>query len=277
MGLGQLLIGFALLGASGAHAAQPKPAAASAVPPGGRWLVDWGQNQCSLVRERGGAAPLGVAMQLVPGTESIDLVIVDQSWKSFPVRDGDDVLVRLDGGAPVTARARRIQGDGRLGIVAMNIDRSFIEQYAKAASIAIEAKGKPVASLKLTGAAKAVEALGDCEREVLKEWKVDVAALSTLKRRAKGTRNLAGLVSDDDYPNDALRKMEQGTTVVRLTVEADGKASACGVVSSSGSRTLDYQTCAIYLRRAQFEPAIGADDRPVRSVFFTRLTWRIYS
>jgi TonB family protein len=270
---------FATVGVAAPPAPAPAPPAVQAggPPAGGRWLVDWGQNQCSLVRERGGAAPLGVAMQLVPGTESVDIVVVDHSWKSFPLKAGDEVAVRLDASQAVTATVRRIQGNGRLGIVAMSIDRSFLDQYAKAASITVEGRGKTVATMPVPGAAEAVDALADCEREVLKEWKVDTAALATLKSRAKGKKNLASLVSDNDYPAEALKKKEQGTVVVRLTVEPDGKPTECGLVSSSGSRSLDLQTCNIFLRRAQFDPAIAADGRPVRSVFFTRLTWQIFS
>ena len=276
MRLGQFLVGLALLGASGAaNSAEPAPAAASA-PAGGRWVVDWGHNQCSLVRESGGAAPAGIALQLVPGTDAIDIVAVDQSWKSFPVKTGDEIDVRLDGSAPVTARVLRLGGGKeRLAIVALNIDRGFIDGYAKAGSITIEAKNKPVAHMRLPNAAKAVQALDAGERDALQRWKVDTAALATLQRRATSKKSMAAYMSDNDYPAEALSKREQGTTVVRLTVDADGKVPECGVVSSSGSRALDLQTCAIFIRRVEYDPAISAEGRPVRSVVFTRLTWRL--
>lgn len=212
MSSGQFTAVSLLLAVAGVAAPpSPAPVAAQAGGPsaGGRWLVDWGQNQCSLVRERGGPAALGVAMQLVPGTESVDIVVVDHSWKAFPLKTGDEVALRLDADAPVTAKVRRIQGDDRLGIVAMSIDRSFIDRYAKATSITIEGKGKTLVRMPMPGAAKAVEALGACEREVLTEWKVDTAALATLKSRAKAKKTLAALVSDNDYPSEALKKQSR--------------------------------------------------------------------
>jgi TonB family protein len=162
-----------------------------------------------------------------------------------------------------------------LAIVALNIDRGLIDQYAKAGAITIEGKNKPIAHMRLPNAAKAVQALAACERGALERWKVDTAALATLQRRATSKKSMSAYMSDHDYPAEALSKREQGTTVVRLTVDADGKVPECGVVSSSGSRTLDLQTCAIFIRRVQYDPAISAEGRPVRSVVFTRLTWRL--
>jgi TonB family protein len=276
MGLVQFLAALTLLGApGGAGAAQPVAAAKSATPSDARWLVDWGQNQCSLVREAAGAPAAGIALQLVPGTESLDIVVVDESWSGFPVKSGEDVTVRLDVGEPVSAKARRLRSKERVAIVLPNLDRGLIDLYAKASSITIEARNKKIAHMSLPAAAKAVQALQTCERDILKEWKVDTAALATLRQRAKGKKSLAAYVSDNDYPPDALQNDEEGTSVVRLTIEPDGKASACGIVSSSGSRALDLYTCAIFVRRAEYHPALDAAGRPVRSVLFTRLTWRI--
>jgi TonB family protein len=276
MGLVRFLVASALLGApAAANAAQPAPAASFVPSPGGRWLIDWGQNQCSLVREAGGAPAAGVALQLVPGTETLDIVVVDESWKTFPVKDGEEVTVQLDTGAPVSSKVRRLRGNERLAIVAGNIDRAFLDLYAKAGSVTLKAYKKTIMQISLPGAGKAVEALQTCERDILKEWKVDTSALATLQRRARGKKSLISYVSDKDYPPEALAKGEQGTSVIRLTIEPDGKPSACGVVSSSGSRTLDLYTCAIFVRRVQYDPAIDANGQPVRSVLFTRLTWRI--
>jgi TonB family protein len=251
------------------------PAAKAAPPPVGRWLVDWGQNQCSLIREAGGVPGAGIALQLVPGTDTFDIVVVDESWKAFPIKNGDEVTVHLDTGTPVSAKARRLRGTERLAIVTTSIDREFIDSYAKAGSITIKAKNKTIAHMPLPGAGRAVEALHACERDILKEWKVDTAAHASLQSRAKGKKTLVSYVSDDDYPPKAMANNEQGTSVIRLTIEPDGKPSACGIVSSSGSRELDLYSCAIFVRRAQYEPAIGANGSAVRSVLITRLTWRL--
>ncbi|WP_367120143.1 energy transducer TonB [Sphingomonas sp.] len=70
---------------------------------------------------------------------------------------------------------------------------------------------------------------------------------------AKGS--LLALISDDDYPQSAIRSEEQGTTAVRLSIGPDGRVSDCSVTQSSGSTALDSTTCSIFRRRARFTPA----------------------
>jgi protein TonB len=72
---------------------------------------------------------------------------------------------------------------------------------------------------------------------------------------ARAKANLASYVSDEDYPSNAVRNEEQGTTRFRLVVGPDGKVKDCSVTSSSGSSALDATTCKLMRQRARFTPA----------------------
>jgi periplasmic protein TonB len=72
---------------------------------------------------------------------------------------------------------------------------------------------------------------------------------------AKARANLASYVSDDDYPANAIRDEQQGTTRFTLSVGPDGRVSNCSVTSTSGSSALDQATCRIMKSRARFTPA----------------------
>jgi len=72
---------------------------------------------------------------------------------------------------------------------------------------------------------------------------------------ARAKANLASYVSDEDYPSNAVRNEEQGTTRFRLAVGPDGKVKECTVTSSSGSSALDSTTCKLMKQRAKFTPA----------------------
>lgn len=89
--------------------------------------------------------------------------------------------------------------------------------------------------------------------------------------RAKGS--LPGLFSTDDYPPDALRNEQQGTTAVRLTIGADGRVSGCDVTSSSGSPSLDSATCRIIRARARYTPAKGSDGKATGDTDSARIRW----
>jgi TonB family protein len=87
--------------------------------------------------------------------------------------------------------------------------------------------------------------------------------------------NLASYVSNDDYPQDALNREEQGTVGFRLEVDQAGKVSRCIVTASSGSFSLDSATCRIMTARARFSPAINDLGQPVRDSVNSRIRWQL--
>ena len=87
--------------------------------------------------------------------------------------------------------------------------------------------------------------------------------------------NLTGIVRYQDYPAEALKKGEQGTVTVLLTVDERGGVAGCAVEKSSGSASLDAQTCRVLSERAKFDPAKDATGRPVAGAFRQRITWRM--
>lgn len=88
--------------------------------------------------------------------------------------------------------------------------------------------------------------------------------------------NARPVVSTDDYPARALRAMEQGTTAVRITVDAAGTPAKCNVVQSSSSADLDDHTCALYMRRAHFRPATNAEGIAIEGIFDARASWTLH-
>lgn len=91
--------------------------------------------------------------------------------------------------------------------------------------------------------------------------------------RAKAT--LVSLFSADDYPENAMRKKEQGTVAVRLDVARDGTVSSCSVTQTSGSATLDLATCSILKERARFVPARDSSGRPIEDAYSQRIRWML--
>lgn len=68
-----------------------------------------------------------------------------------------------------------------------------------------------------------------------------------------------------DYPSSALRREEQGTVGMRITVGANGRVEACTVTSSSGSSALDDAACRGMQRYARYNPALNAAGDPISS------------
>ena len=90
---------------------------------------------------------------------------------------------------------------------------------------------------------------------------------------ARARANLASYVSDEDYPNAAVRNEEQGTTRFRLGVGPDGRVSECTVTASSGSTALDGATCRLMKQRARFTPARDSDGRATTDTVASAIRW----
>lgn len=78
-------------------------------------------------------------------------------------------------------------------------------------------------------------------------------------------------ISSDDYPIDALRNGVEGDVAVRLEIGQQGVPTACSVIASSGSASLDGATCRLLIDRARFQPT----QKPEKIYYQTRIQWKI--
>ena len=84
---------------------------------------------------------------------------------------------------------------------------------------------------------------------------------------------VAGDIADADYPK-AGRAMRLGHSVtVVLSVDADGRVSACRVHSPGPDPEADAITCRLAQQRFRFRPATDAAGNPVASQFGWRQSW----
>jgi TonB family protein len=82
-------------------------------------------------------------------------------------------------------------------------------------------------------------------------------------------------VSPDDYPQEALRRGEQGIVTTLLRIDATGRVRACAVTETSGSAALDAVSCEILKRRARFRPATDAAGHPIEVDYRSQQAWSI--
>jgi protein TonB len=89
----------------------------------------------------------------------------------------------------------------------------------------------------------------------------------------KGRR--AEWITTDDYPGSAQRAGEEGTTGIRVQIDAEGRVQSCTVTQSSGSSTLDDATCRLYQRRARFNPAKDTAGNKIATSYNDRVRWQM--
>lgn len=79
----------------------------------------------------------------------------------------------------------------------------------------------------------------------------------------------------NNYPSAALRREEEGTVGVAVTIGANGRVSGCSVTRSSGSSRLDRAACQGMRRYARFNPAKDRNGNPTTGSFSTSITYRL--
>jgi TonB family protein len=86
---------------------------------------------------------------------------------------------------------------------------------------------------------------------------------------------IAGTISDMDYPIEAIRAEAQGTTAVRIIVKPSGEVGACEVEESAGHPALDAASCNLIQSRFRYQPARTSSGAATRAVVTRRITWRL--
>ncbi len=80
-------------------------------------------------------------------------------------------------------------------------------------------------------------------------------------------------VTNDDYPAEAVKNKQQGTTGFRLTIDPSGNIVGCEITSSSGFASLDETTCRVMTQRARFSPALDKKGKPITGTWASRFRW----
>lgn len=116
--------------------------------------------------------------------------------------------------------------------------------------------------------------LGPPQRVETEELKRLRAELPKAARSAK-LLNSSEIADAMDYPADAVAKGQQGTVGTWLLVGEDGRVQRCGIELSSGSATLDSQTCDLFTVNGRFEPATDRRGNHIRGLYHQQIVWRL--
>jgi TonB family protein len=115
--------------------------------------------------------------------------------------------------------------------------------------------------------------LGD-SRELMIRWRYNRLGLPMAMPSGGATRlQRQGLFTSDDYPADAIRRGEDGATLVEIGVSDGGDVQNCRTLMSSGSPSLDRRTCLIASKRLRFLPKVTADGLRVPTREPYRIRW----
>ena len=251
----------------------PRPPAQPAAP--GGWEVNWGDQHCMLIRNSGGTGARAFVLRRVPGSDRSDLITVDPSPQIASPPSRREISIRLTPSGEVlegwVIRAGRLDSGNM--VMEMNGGDDLLERFAESTAIEVAAGERSYFRMSYPLPTAALTALRECEDDALRGWGIDSALIAGVRTRPRQTNR--NLITSDDYPEDAIRAHEEGVSLVRLIIDTDGRAEECAMVASSGSATLDRQSCALAQSRGRFRPARGAAGQAVRSVYVLRVVWNL--
>ena len=258
---------------AGLFALAAEPAAA---PAAARWVVDWGDQRCSLIRETGGPASVSLMVRTVPGAGQAELWLIDPNWTAPGFFGFQPVEIDLQpSGFRITDYAISVRFKGQQGIGITNLEEAFLAKLPGTQRLVIRRGKRKLAEVALPGSARAVEALPACEAEIMRDWGLDPQVIQSLRRKPTPVRNPALWFSSDDYPLAAIQRHQWGSVLTRMTVGIDGRVAECVVVESSGQALLDKRTCDLLISRGRYKPALTAGGEPIRAMTSVRIHWRI--
>lgn len=252
--------------------ASDNKSAAAALLPTSKWEIDYGDTKCTLSRKFGVGATSWV-MSIVPwplgGQARLTLVSSDavRSPAFFP---GMLVLGEEGGGERIYVRRYDIRPHTGSMFTTLIDQKSLRMGLASGRALKVQSKFVSL-SIAPDQAGKALSALDICQKDLLQRWGMSSAAQTAIVTPSKG--NVLTFFKSSDYPRDALSENLGGITRVTFWIGADGKASGCKVVETSGSTSLDATTCAVIDSRAKLTPAIDRSGNPVVSLSFAEVNW----
>lgn len=263
------ILGAALATSAAASATEPAPHE--------RWEVNYGSTKCRLIRHFG---PVGQGNRIT----------VERGW-SFGGYDwklyGKEVPA-YSSAAPITVtltppvRTHSFktnpymfdEGDER-GIGWNDPDAVLFGALRDDLSLRVVGPKKLDFQLPLPKVRSAISALEICENGLYASWGIDATEFRSLSAMAKPSNNAARWATTEDYPRADFVKKNEGLATFLVTVGADGAATGCRIVGSSGYPSLDKRTCELMLVRAAFHPAKDASGHAVPSFYMNAIQWRV--
>ena len=125
---------------------------------------------------------------------------------------------------------------------------------------------------------KTVAALDKCVDDLVRSWGVDPKQLKTIKHGPTMASNSSKKVVQKiagHYPDQAFAHGAQANLSVRLTIDTSGDVKSCELTDITDAKDFDDYPCEVFKKYAKFSPAIDAEGKAVKSIYRTKIFYRI--
>jgi hypothetical protein len=242
--------------------------------PTDRWVVNYDNAQCVASRNYGTEdKPLYLALKPSPTGSVMRIMLIrsgaasEAEQRPASVRFDDKPAMSVNALSYGDAKSRRL-------ISAINLPMETFAANRRAVSIEVRGSGFNE-RLAMPGLPGVVAAFDDCLANLREVWNIGPPHSSRVARPAQPKSPLRNLFRSTAYPSQAIVEGNTGRVGLALLIDEAGKVLDCMIEETSGFATLDTMSCYTITTHARFDPAIGADGKPVKSSSFHRITWKI--
>ena len=286
----------------------PLPAEVAARPetirltPSSAWNIDFGESKCRLQRFFGpddqrhvliieqsvpqnlfGLIVAGPSVARLKGAKTVSVGLVSD----LPLRAESGIMpstlaeygsalftTRLAFTPPVRS-GEPPKGETQMAERGLSSAVLSLDEAAMVGRIVLaDGNGNKAISFETGNMKAAIAALNTCSSDLLTQWGLDPEKHRQYQPpRLINFRQVADSITRN-YPSRAAEAGESGVFTLRLIVEADGTISDCHFEARTKVTELEPQ-CRQILRLAQMAPALDADGKPMKSFYFTQVTYQL--
>lgn len=240
--------------------------------PTGRWVVDFDDTQCVASRNYGTRDnPLFLVLKSPPIGDviQIGLMRIGRGGEAQQI----EAEIAIDQRPPVrTSMLSFTANKQKHRAYLINLPIQDFVPARTARVISIRARGIVDERFAISAIEPLMKVMDDCVADLRKVWNVTQGDAPANVQPVRG--NLQGVIRAEDYPSVAIHKGQSGTVTFALLIDEAGKVADCAIIGTSGSASLDAQSCYVVKERAKFAPATGLDGKPAKGSFVQRITWR---
>lgn len=177
------------------------------------------------------------------------------------------------GGLPALIAIRQVRIDG----LEKSPERKRLnkQRYAAIEFMKVRVGQKKPVLLDTGSFAGPFGAMNKCVRELVTSWGVD---FEQHRKRSKSVRpigNTRDWVRSEEYPTKMLKQRQPALVNFRLSVDENGKATACHIQQTTRPREFDDAVCDGLMKRSSFTPALDAEGNPMASYWRNQARFRI--
>lgn len=238
------------------------------------WVVDYGDTQCTALREFGDAAN-PIVFGIIPSPDGGTYELVIKRPRSGP-DFAEEMPGTVDfGNGPIKAWLLYFgTKKGGSSLYQYRISAEQMAQARSASAVMLHADGGDDFSIRLAVMPALLDGLKKCTADLQQYWNMYGQKNGKMATPSKG--DIRRIFDSDDYPSDALSQDQEGTAQYMLLIDEKGSVAACHVMKPSGVPVLDARGCQVIRQRAKFTPALDANGKPMRSTYVTPpIRWAI--